>query len=117
MTARPCHDCGVEPGQPHVHGCDVARCLNCGSQAISCDCPEDVLGDDVWTGEFPGVEDCRRLGFWCYWDDDAPAGRKWVRCGPEHPGAGPDLNRLLVSEARGEARWDRGTQRWEATSR
>ena len=117
-TARPCSDCGVEPGQPHVPGCDVARCLYAGMQRISCDSgawraygpeeegdepPDDFhedCGEDVWTGEFPGVEDCRRLGFWCYWDDDAPPGRKWVRCGPDHPGAGPDLNRLQVSEAR-----------------
>lgn len=124
-ASRPCGDCGVEPGQPHVPGCDVAVCLHTGGQAIQCPSgawweygdedgegpPDDLhedCGQDVWTGEFPGAADARRLGFWSYWED----GKGWVRCDASHPKAGPDLNRL--HGLGGEVRWDRETKRWEA---
>ncbi len=38
-----CHDCGVDIGAVHHHGCDVERCPACGDQSISCGC--------VWAGE------------------------------------------------------------------
>lgn len=53
-----CHDCGVKPGTNHLHGCDVARCENCKGKAISCGCSEDELGEDKWTGLWPGTETC-----------------------------------------------------------
>lgn len=112
MTGRPCTDCGVKPGTPHEEGCDVARCLYHGGQRLTCllDGEDHDCGQDVWTGEWPGYEDCRRLGFWCY---EVP-GRGFTRCDASHPLAMPDLNRLHVSEARGEARWSQETLRWEA---
>jgi hypothetical protein len=30
---------------------------------------EKFGGRDIYTGLFPGVEDCRRLGWWCRWVD------------------------------------------------
>lgn len=36
------------------------------------------------------------------------AGQGWIRCGPDEPGAGPDLNRVQG----GGARWDPETQEW-----
>ena len=126
-THRPCGDCGAQPGQPHTPGCDVARCLYTGMQRIACDSgawraygpeeegdeqPDDFhedCGEDVWAGEWPGDEDCRRLGLWCYWED----GRGWVECAPDHPKATEDLNRLRPPFAA----WDRDARRWEAVSR
>lgn len=72
-------------------------------------------GKDVWTGRWPGEEDAERLGWWVYWDGPSPErgwdyrGRGWVRVSADHPGAQPDLNRLVR-----EATWDRETCRWVA---
>lgn len=43
-ASAPCHDCGVEPGQPHIDGCDVARCTVCGKQRITCDHRDSEVG-------------------------------------------------------------------------
>ena len=51
-----CHDCGVSPSEKHKHGCDVARCVNCGGQCLSCDCDEP--SEDMWTGLWPGIKEC-----------------------------------------------------------
>ena|GEM_PF-3008169 len=105
-----CHDCAVEPGQPHLDGCDVARCLATGRQRLDCDCGQ--CGKDVWTGEWPGLAECREYGFWCYWHgpewpDASPRGRGWVRCEADHPKAREDLNRL-----HSECRWDKSSGKW-----
>lgn len=44
MTTDKCPDCQVEPGQPHLDGCDVARCLTNGGQRLMCAGPD---GDDL----------------------------------------------------------------------
>lgn len=49
-------------------------------------------GADRWTGEWPGESDAIALGWFSYFD---PADGGWVRCGPDHPRASPDLNRLF----------------------
>lgn len=133
VKLRRCNDCGVEPGQPHVDGCDVPRCHWTGQQRLQCDgtlaaeiCrvlraanradladdlahhldlddPDHDCGVDIWTGEWPGEGDARALGFYCYW------GPPWIECEPDHPGARPDLNRLAT-----HARWDRTLGHWVA---
>lgn len=130
---RSCHDCGVLPGEAHPNGCDVARCLWDGGQQIQCsgslasqvcrilrehghdDLAEDVAdyldledddhdcGEDIWTGTWPGVLECREYGFWCT-DPRHPPMRP---CPPDTPGASEDLNRLFR-----ECHWDRQQQKW-----
>lgn len=62
-----------------------------------------------WTGEYPGLAECREYGFWSVWD---AVNHKWLdwRDGvtAETPGARPDLNRLVS----GSCSWDVETQRW-----
>jgi len=65
---RHCHDCGVEPGQKHLIGCDTARCLICGGQRLSCDCEE--WSDDIWTGLWPGTEYCYKNRLVSMWSED-----------------------------------------------
>lgn len=67
---RPCPECSVKPGKPHKPGCDVARCTNCGGQAITCDCPEDVGAGDVWDGRWPGTKECYEKGYVVKWTGD-----------------------------------------------
>lgn len=50
---KPCHDCGVMPGNQHIWGCDVARCTVCGLQYFSCGCGQGTM--DIWTGIWPGI--------------------------------------------------------------
>jgi|JI10StandDraft_1071094.scaffolds.fasta_scaffold09527_6 hypothetical protein len=45
-SGRPCHDCGVRPGQYHVPSCDAERCPRCLRQAISCGCADGDFDDD-----------------------------------------------------------------------
>jgi hypothetical protein len=109
-----CPGCGVAPGELHADGCDIERCPYCGSQLISCLCPaseQGVPADDCmpWTGEWPGVSECREFG----WYAKRVEGKGWVRCESEEPGACEDLNRLHDPK---EARWDRSNKRFVRAS-
>jgi hypothetical protein len=55
-SKRDCPDCAVKPNKQHDDGCDVARCLKCNGQALSCDCKHPHI--DVWTGIWPGIREC-----------------------------------------------------------
>lgn len=67
-------------------------------------------GEDIWTGEWPGVDDCERLDLWCYWGPDYGE-RGWVECTADHPGATADLNALMV-----QCYWNPERLRWERDS-
>ena len=58
-TQTTCSDCGVGIGTPHLDDCDVALCLFCGQQRITCDCP--TTGQSVWTGKWPTTQPNREL--------------------------------------------------------
>jgi hypothetical protein len=96
-----CWDCATPVGQPHSDGCDVARCLITGLQRLGCHADHDH-GHQVFTGYWPGEIECVEFGWYSYFD------RGWIQCGPDHPEASPDLNRLHS----GEAAWDPGAARW-----
>ncbi len=38
-----CHDCGAEPGELHMKGCDAEQCPECGQQLISCEHGGEIL--------------------------------------------------------------------------
>ena len=107
QTLPYCPDCAVQPGEEHLDGCDVARCLATGHQRLSCDREHERAdldcGQDVWTGQWPGDDDAIRLGWY-----SKLAGGHWVRCAADDPEGSPDMNRLHT-----EARWNRKTQHWE----
>lgn len=92
-----CPDCAVAPGELHKDGCDVERCPDCGNQMLGCDCPPKNPRLP-WTGEWPGVKECRELGWYAYCPGD---GTGWHRCSKDHPGAREDLNRFCM-----EMKWD-----------
>lgn len=109
-----CPKCGVAPGEIHAEGCDIERCPYCGGQLLSCLCPASERGvpdDDrmAWTGEWPGVAECREFG----WYAKLVEGKGWVRCKASERGACADLNRLHDPK---EARWDRGKKRFVRVS-
>jgi len=95
-TQKYCPDCGVKIGVAHRDNCDVARCLECGSQRLSCDCAEP--GAQRWTGEWPGIAECREFGWYILFSPSDG----WTRCGADQIGATEDLNRLYI-----EAVWNK----------
>lgn len=65
---KECPDCGVNIGDYHKKGCDVARCPECGGQEIACNCV-DILAitgmkyrKTRWMGIWPGILDCIAMG-------------------------------------------------------
>ena len=101
-----CHDCGVQPGCLRHPGCDVERCPNCGHQAISCGCTDEEFGKWPrlkWTGEWPGVVECREFG----WYAKLIHGQGWVHSDESDSEAEEDLNRLYT-----DAGWNPEQARW-----
>jgi len=83
-----CPDCIVSPGEAHEFLCDVARCMSCKGQALSCGC-EDI-GEDIWTGLWPGIKECYELKLICWSDPNRIGGTDWTF----------DLNTLAEINAR-----------------
>lgn len=106
FVSRPCPDCGARAGEQHMDGCDVERCPDCGGQMISCDCVGDIEMPRLpWTGEWPGVMECRELG----WYSKMVPGKGWVSCDKSETGATEDLNRLCA-----HAKWSKKEGRFTA---
>lgn len=105
-THESCRNCGAEPGQYHQRDCDVERCPFCGHQLITCDCEEKPTLDDrmPWSGEFPGIAECREFGLWAKLNPNGPG---WIPCDFSDPDAHEDLNTLM-----GTFHWDRLEKRW-----
>jgi hypothetical protein len=63
---------------------------------------EEIGGYLPWTGEWPGVAECRERGWFC--QDGHGPDRRWgsfCPCPPDAPGATEDLNRLARFNATG----------------
>lgn len=109
-----CPDCQVEIGSLHQDGCDVERCPACGSQRLMCQGMGECSGEGEripWNGFWPGIAECEEYGFYCYDDPDGygdPA-RNYghTECGPDHPRAIHDLNRLCA-----ECKWSPEKAKW-----
>jgi hypothetical protein len=107
---RPCNQCGAEPGERHRDWDDIARCRSTGYQLIQCEGElheyngveygqhEGPCGPDIWDGEYPGVKQCRELG-WYTTTRDYFTGEERIT---------EDLNRLYGSFAK----WDREAERF-----
>lgn len=63
-----------------------------------------IGGPLLWTGEWPGKEECRQFG----WYSKFIGGKGWVQCESTDPKGDPDLNRLYE----GEAKWDCQKRAW-----
>jgi len=97
---RPCTDCGAELMHAHEEGCDVARCTWTGMQRIGCGETHNH-GADIWDGVWPGTSAAVEYGWYSYFANG------WHRCGPGHPQATPDLNRVPL-----ECDWDPWRKAW-----
>jgi hypothetical protein len=97
---RPCQDCGAQLGTAHEYGCDVARCPRTGTQQLACDRLHEC-GADIWDGVWPGTSAAVEYGWYSHLDHG------WQPCGPEHPQAVPDLNRVPL-----ECDWNPQRKAW-----
>lgn len=104
MSDKHCPDCAALPGEKHKEHCDVERCPHCGFQFLSCECSPSDAERMPWTGEWPGVAECREYGLWCRM---VPGKQGWQPCEKDDPGATEDMNRLYV-----EYEWDRELQKF-----
>lgn len=96
-----CHDCGVEPGQHHLPGCDTERCPKCYGQLISCGCflnddeefdeeEFDKYEQDIWTGVM--FDDAKKICEAMNLYSKLIIGQGWVLCSKHEEGATYDLN-------------------------
>lgn len=71
-----------------------------------------------WSGEYPGLVECRELGFWCIRHLDAEGHHlRWENyVKPGTPGATEDLNRYESLCRVGSFRWDVDEQKWKLRS-
>lgn len=96
-----CPDCNAGLNEFHGENCDVARCAVSGIQLFSC-CVFDTSEiheciNTTWSGYWPGIEECFEYGLFAWFCPNVG----FIPCGPEHPEAICDLNRLIV-----RYRWD-----------
>jgi len=115
-----CHDCEAKPGEYHDMGCDVERCPDCGGQLIACQCdePRETFDEGerlIWTGVWPGTEECIEYGFFNKWVVTGTREFRghtletgdWIPCDIDDPDASADLCEL--SE---KATWDSNKRKY-----
>lgn len=115
-----CHDCGVEPGEFHLPGCDTEQCPKCGRQIITCSCfiEYDENGNSFFNDEkfdkyetmpWTGImyENVRLFAeehdLFVYWNPNFDHQKNikewpnhtqvgWIKCDKNHPDARHSLN-------------------------
>ena len=88
-----CYDCGIASGMKHKYGCAIEICPLCAEQALSCSCQRNdewVRRRAPWTGEWPGIAECREFGWYVRY----VPGQGMVRCDKDDTGATADLARF-----------------------
>ena len=109
---KKCPDCGANPGETHMPGCDVEQCSVCGYQKISCHCDGHDQFFARWTGLWPGYAEAAALGLFTKWTDHG-----WEKCDHSDPEARPDLNTFFARSFNRvlfvKPKTDRGTERCE----
>lgn len=96
MELGDCPDCGAGVDEQHRPGCDVERCSACQGQRLGCECPDHDPEASAWRGVWPGVMEAAARGWYSHMTTSG-----WRPCGPDEPGAMPDLNRLSYFEKTG----------------
>ena len=109
LKKRDCPSCGVKPGEKHKDGCNIEGCPLCGERGLTCECENIPDGEHrVYTGLFPGTEECLEYGLWCKWEDE----KGWVRCDESDPAARPDVGALADLRHYGYLKFDRAEKKW-----
>ena len=94
-----CPDCSVEIGQNHLNDCDVTRCKVHGVQLFKCHLikeSENCMPTN-FDGYFPGTQEAIKREWYVFQNSE----NKWEVCGPDHPEATPDINKVIK-----ELTWD-----------
>ena len=97
----PCPDCGAAPGHLHLErGCPLEQCSTCGFWGGCC-CSSRGLLRVPWSGHYPGVTECREVGWFI----------KGRETSVETEGS-EDINRLVLAVHDGWVRWDQNWRRF-----
>jgi hypothetical protein len=92
-SVRSCPDCSVKSNTVHMIGCDVARCMCCGGQALSCDCKDtEKKWSGKWSGLWPGIKECYEQKLIIWSDPNRIGGTGWAF----------DLNELAAQRSNGK---------------
>ena len=103
-----CPECHVSIGMPHLDGCDIAQCYNCGGQRLTCQCKEP--GNDTWTGYWPGTKEAEEYGF--FYKDD-PTGNQLGLVPPRITCDGNDPDaRVNITAMQRACLWDKDKKRF-----
>lgn len=64
LELESCPGCNVLPGEPHIFGCEIEMCSQCGNERRGgrCGCTNHDVQFSRWTGFIPGLLEAKTLG-------------------------------------------------------